>query len=71
MTENNKQGHNWDSLPEFFGPRTMATFLGIGQAAAYGMARQKGFPVLKIGRKFRISKDGLRRWIDKATGMAS
>lgn len=62
---------DWDSLPAFFGPRELGKFLGVGQAAAYAMTRQHGFPVLKIGRQYRISKDGLRRWIEKETGMAS
>lgn len=57
--------YDWDTLPPFFGPRELAKFLGIGEAAAYSLAKRKGFPALRVGRKFRISREGLREWLQR------
>ncbi|WP_018086875.1 helix-turn-helix domain-containing protein [Desulfurispora thermophila] len=59
---------DWSTLPAFFGPRELARLLGIGEAAAYTMARQPGFPVLKVGRQYRISREGLQRWLEQQLG---
>jgi len=61
--------HDWDSLPAFFGPKELAKFLGVGTAAAYRLVRQKDFPVLKIGRQYRISRDGLQEWVKRNCSM--
>jgi excisionase family DNA binding protein len=59
------QDMDWDSLPQFFGVARLKEFLGIGEAAAYSLVRRRDFPCLKIGRNIRISKDGLRRWVEQ------
>ncbi|MGQ9824184.1 MAG: helix-turn-helix domain-containing protein [Desulfotomaculales bacterium] len=56
---------DWDSLPQFFSVKELACFLGVGEAAAYALVKRKGFPCLKVGRKYRVSKDGLRVWIPR------
>ena len=38
--------------------------LGIGRASAYNLVRQKGFPVIRIGRQFRIPEDALCQWMN-------
>lgn len=58
----------WDDLPPFFGPRELARLLGVGEAAAYNMVRMEGFPVLKVGRQYRISREGLQRWLQNHVG---
>jgi excisionase family DNA binding protein len=56
---------DWDTLPAFFGPRELAKFLGVGEAAAYALVKRPGFPVLKVGRKYRVSREGLKRWLEQ------
>lgn len=54
---------SWEDLPELFGVRTLADFLGIAQALAYELVRRKDFPSLRVGKRILVSKDGLREWI--------
>ena len=56
---------DWDALPAVFGVEELAQFLGIGKASAYNLAHRRGFPVIMVGRQIRISREGLRRWIEK------
>ncbi len=55
---------NIDDLPDFFGVRELAALLQIGEAAAYALARRKGFPAMRVNgaRVIRISKAGFLRW---------
>ena len=41
--------------------------LGISRAAAYELARSRGFPSLKIGTRILVPKDKLIKWIDEQT----
>ncbi|MEM3486471.1 MAG: helix-turn-helix domain-containing protein [Candidatus Methanomethyliaceae archaeon] len=54
--------------PDFFGPQVLAKVLGIGECTAYDMCHIQGFPVLKAGRKYIVSKAGLIRWLEKHVG---
>lgn len=38
--------------------------LGISRAAAYKLARSRGFPSLKIGTRILVPKDKLIAWIN-------
>lgn len=55
---------NWDSLPVSLTPRDLPKILPIGREAAYSLCHSPGFPVVKIGRKFLISRDALRLWFE-------
>ena len=37
--------------------------LGVGRDTAYALMRSKGFPSLKIGKRYYVSKEALTRWI--------
>ena len=41
--------------------------LGISRAAAYELARSRGFPSLKIGTRILVPKDKFIKWIDEQT----
>jgi hypothetical protein len=56
---------DWDGMPQFFGVRDLQEFFRIGEAAAYSLVRRRGFPCMRIGRNIRVSKDGLRRWVEQ------
>lgn len=40
-----------------------ADHLGISLKSAYTLTHRADFPVIKIGRRTRISRDGLREWV--------
>jgi excisionase family DNA binding protein len=42
----------------------MATMLAIGKSKAYELSRQKGFPVLQLGRRKLIPLEGLKTFIN-------
>lgn len=43
----------------------MAQELGICVKNAYTLTHRKDFPTIKIGRRTRISREGLREWVRK------
>lgn len=47
------------SIPE------AAAVLGISTSKMYQVIKIEGFPVLLIGKRRLISKEGLKRWLDK------
>ena len=40
-----------------------AEALGVGTNQVYDLVKVPGFPVIRIGKRYLISKDGLREWI--------
>ncbi|MCS5696339.1 helix-turn-helix domain-containing protein [Desulfofundulus thermocisternus] len=52
-----------ESVDDFFTPRELAKILGVSEGHAYALAKSPGFPVMRIGRRFLISKQGLIRWL--------
>ena len=59
---------DWEDLPDFFGPRELAKLLGVGVNNAYAFARHRGFPAFRVGRRIRISKAALRRFLEDKAG---
>ena len=44
----------------------VAALLGINLPKAYELARQEGFPAIRIGRRIVVPKAGLERWLEQA-----
>ena len=42
-------------------------YLNISQAAAYGLAHRKDFPVCRVGGSIRIPRSAFHAWIEKMT----
>lgn len=42
----------------------MATFLKISRSKAYDLIKQKGFPIIRIGKCIRISKKAILSWLN-------
>jgi excisionase family DNA binding protein len=42
-----------------------AEMLGVCTKTLYTMTHMEGFPTIKIGRRTRISYEGLREWVRK------
>lgn len=43
----------------------MGVELGISRTTAYHLAQQPDFPSFMIGKRILISREGLRKWIEK------
>lgn len=46
----------------------LAALLDINLPKAYELARQEGFPAIRIGRRIVVPKAGLERWLDRQSG---
>lgn len=64
-----RTGGSWDNLPDLFGVSQLAEYLAIGTAKAYELVRQEGFPAFRIGKSYKVSKEGLRNWINFNAGL--
>lgn len=42
-----------------------AEVVGISTSRMYQLVKSKGFPVVQIGRRLRVSKKGLERWVEE------
>lgn len=59
---------SYDQLPLFLNARLVAQTLGIGQASAYELMGEKGFPAIRIGSRIVVPKDKFRQWVEQQTG---
>lgn len=41
----------------------VARLLGVSLSVAYRLSRSAGFPVVRIGRRRLVDREGLREWI--------
>lgn len=44
----------------------VSTLLGINLPKAYELARQEGFPAIRIGRRIVVPKVAFERWLQSA-----
>ena len=56
---------NYDELPLMLSVYDVAEVLGISKSSAYVLAKEKGFPTLKIGARVVIPRDRFIEWINK------
>ena len=56
---------NYDDLPLMLSVHDVAEVLGISKSSAYVLAKEKGFPKLKIGARVVIPRDRFIEWINK------
>lgn len=60
-----KAGYNRvEELPLILTPENVGMVLGISRNNAYAVVHSKGFPVLKIGKQYRIHRDRFFEWIE-------
>lgn len=52
--------------PKVYTIPEVAALLGINVVKAYELARQEGFPAIRIGRRIIVPKAGLERWLEQA-----
>ena len=61
---------NYDELPLFLSAKLVAQTLGIGQASAYELMREKDFPAIRVGSRIVVPKEKFRQWVEQQTGGA-
>lgn len=53
-----------DELPLMLTPEDIGAVLGISRNNAYAVIHSKDFPVVKIGKQYRINKDKFMQWLE-------
>ena len=56
---------NWDTMPILLSLQEAGKVLRISPAKAYMLVAQPGFPRVKLGKSYKISRDGLKDWVQK------
>ena len=56
-----------ENLPDILELPDLAAFLNCGYRAALQLVHQRGFPALRVGRRWKINKAGLVRWLERQT----
>lgn len=52
------------SAPEYLTPRDIPRFLPVGTNQAYALCRRDDFPAKKIGKKYIIPREALKKWLE-------
>ena len=61
----NSNYHNYEDLPLFLNAELLAKVLGVGVSSAYELMHEKGFPSVRIGKRFIVPRDDLKRWMEE------
>ena len=56
---------NYEDLPLFLNAEMVAKVLGVSISSAYELMHEKGFPSVRIGKRFIVPRDDLKRWMDE------
>lgn len=56
---------SYNDLPMHLTAEMVAQVLGISISNAYKLMRDKNFPSMRIGKRYIVPKDHLRKWIDE------
>ena len=60
-----------DELPMFLNAEDISEALGIAISTTYELMKQKGFPSLKIGRRYVVEREKFTQWVQKNSGGSS
>ena len=56
---------NYEDLPLFLNAELLAKVLGVGASSAYELMHEKGFPSVRIGKRFIVPRDDLKRGMEE------
>ena len=62
---------SFDELPMFLNAEDISEALGIAISTTYELVKQKGFPSLKIGRRYVVERENFIEWVQKNSGGSS
>jgi len=60
-----------DTLPALFTEKDLREVVfgnELSKNNTYALIHSEGFPTVKIGKKYYIAKEGLKKWIEENTG---
>jgi excisionase family DNA binding protein len=58
---------DWADCPAILTSKEAAALLRCDMKTFYQYARMADFPSLDLGKKIRVSRDGLRSWVERRT----
>ena len=61
----NSQAKNYEDLPLFLNAEMVAKVFGVSISSAYELMHEKGFPSVRIGKRFIVPRDDLKRWMEE------
>ncbi len=61
--------NSFEGLPFMLTVEDLKNILGICRVKAYELTHKEGFPIVVIGRRRLIPKEGLIEWINKEGGI--
>lgn len=53
-----------DELPLVMTAKDIAGYLNISLTSGYNLMNSKGFPVLKLGKQLRVTRDNFLNWLN-------
>ena len=56
---------NIEDLPLVLNAEIIADILGCSKLSVYELMKQKDFPVVRIGRLKKVSRDAFFKWMDQ------
>lgn len=54
---------SWETLPLLLSVQEAGKVLRVSQAKVYSLVTEPGFPRVKVGKTYKVSRDGLREWV--------
>ncbi|GLI82599.1 hypothetical protein ANABIO32_02860 [Rossellomorea marisflavi] len=57
-----------EEVPEIMTPAHVKEVLGIGRRQTYELIGDAPFPVVKVGKLYKISKQSFFKWLDEGQG---
>ena len=55
---------NINNLPLVLTPMDIAAVLGISRNTAYEVIHSQDFPMFRVGKQYRISRERFLKWLD-------
>ena len=55
---------DWANLPMVLTVEEICAILGIGESKAYRLMAEPGFPRIRIGRTYKVYRDGLKKYLE-------
>ncbi|RJQ30567.1 MAG: DNA-binding protein [Peptococcaceae bacterium] len=56
---------DWDEYPLVLSPADVKRILGCGSNNVYALFHRKDFPVVRIGRTLKVSREAFRNWLER------
>lgn len=55
----------WENYPLLLKAKEVQKILNVSKGKMYELLNSKDFPVVRVGRCFRVPRESLRKWIEE------